>query len=532
MQSPQQIIIQQLSFILPNGQSLFQDLTFSFSHLKTGLVGRNGIGKSTLMKLMAGELFPNKGSIQVIGHTMYIRQNPIIPSNVTIAEALGVEEKLSALQKISEGSLSEKDFEILNDDWTIKEKIEHQLAGFGLHALPLNQTLEKLSGGEFTRLFLIKAFLSDANILLLDEPTNHLDSDARQQLYDAISAWPHSLIVISHDRDLLNQMEQVVELSTLGLSAYGGNYEFYIEQKSVEQAASENALEDAKKLLLKTQNSIQFSREKHEQKQSYGKTLRRQGAIDKLSANSAKGRSERTQSTLLIRHERMLTQAKNQLQLAKEKVELTEVIHVDLPKTKVPNGKIILEIEDLVFSYPNSSTTLIQNFNLKIHGPERFAITGKNGSGKTTLIKLILNELTPLQGKIVIGTAYIRYLDQNTQLLNAEISILENFLRLNPDANENEAYQNLAIFLFKNTAALKPVKDLSGGEKLRALLACVLMSKHPPQLLILDEPTNHLDLQSIASIESALQHYQGAMMVISHDKTLLKNIGIERIIAL
>jgi ATPase subunit of ABC transporter with duplicated ATPase domains len=146
------------------------------------------------------------------------------------------------------------------------------------------------------------------------------------------------------------------------------------------------------------------------------------------------------------------------------------------------------------------------------------------------LIKLILSQLKPLYGKIYLGTERINYLDQNASQLNHELSILDNFLQLNVDATENEAYQALAQFLFKNVLALKLVKHLSGGEKLRALLACILKSSHPPQLLILDEPTNHLDLSSMKNIESALKNYQGAMIVISHDQTFLESIAIERII--
>ncbi|MBX3710137.1 MAG: ABC-F family ATP-binding cassette domain-containing protein [Gammaproteobacteria bacterium] len=194
------------------------------------------------------------------------------------------------------------------------------------------------------------------------------------------------------------------------------------------------------------------------------------------------------------------------------------------------NGKVILEIEHLIFSYPESNDLFIKNFSLTIKEPERIALCGTNGSGKTTLIKLILNELQPSYGEIFLGTERISYLDQNTMQLNPEVSILDNFLRLNSDTKENEAYQALAQFLFKNTSALKLVKHLSGGEKLRALLACTLKSSNPPQLLILDEPTNHLDLNSMKSIESALKNYQGAMIVISHDQSFLESIGIERII--
>lgn len=211
-------------------------------------------------------------------------------------------------------------------------------------------------------------------------------------------------------------------------------------------------------------------------------------------------------------------------------MEVTDSIDVSLPATHVPNGKVILSIEAVTFSYPNSSRVIFDNFSLKLQGPERIALTGTNGSGKTTLIKLILGELPPGSGKIYVGTPYVSYLDQNISQLSLGLSVLENFQRFNPEASIQEAHQALALFLFKNVAALKLVKDLSGGERLRALLACVLMKKHPPQLLILDEPTNHLDLHSIENIESALKNYEGAMIVISHDEKFLENIQVTKIV--
>lgn len=380
--SQPQILIHEMSFNLPTGKALFNKLNLVFSPYKTGLLGNNGIGKSTLMKLVIGELCPHSGYIQLDGTIAYLPQDPPISSKVTVAGFLGCEEKINALDRIFQGSVNECDFNILNEDWEIKDRIQKQLTEFGLNTISLNRPLTGLSGGEVTRLMLSKVFFSDADFLLLDEPTNHLDATARQQLYHAIKQWPRGILVISHDRTLLNLMEDIVEFTTLGAYRFGGNYDAYQQEKNLLTEAKQKQLLDAKKLLNKTKRSIQLTKEKHEQRQAQGRALRRSGS----------------------------------------------------------------------------------------------------------------------QAKIIL------------------------------DAKENDAYRSLAQFLFRNTTALKLAKDLSGGEKLRALLACVLMAKHPPQLLILDEPTNHLDIHSIQSIESALKHYQGAMIVISHDATFLKNIGIEKII--
>ncbi len=469
------ILINEMSFNLTAEKAIFSQLNLAFSKQKTGLIGKNGIGKSTLLKLILEEFLPHSGSIHVIGKLAYVPQNPLFLPDITIASLLGFEEKICALHRILQGSIAEHDFFILNDVWDIEERLHKQLEKFGLSSLSHQRQLNTLSCGEMTRLLLTKAFNSNSNFLLLDEPTNHLDSTARQQLYEAIKQWQGGLLVISHDRELLNLMDEIVELNTLGASRYGGNYDAYFQQKSIEKAAKEQQLQDAKKLMQKTKITTQASREKHEQKQSYGKELKRSGSIDKIGANSKKGRSERTQSKLLIKKERLFNHAETKLKSAKESVEIIDKIHISIPKTYVPSGKVIVEIEELNFFYESTESATIHDFSLKILGPERIALNGNNGSGKTTLIKLILKELQQQSGKIYIGADRVSYLDQNASLLNPNVSIIENFLCLNPDSKEYDAYLHLAEFLFKNTSALKLVKNLSGGEKLRAALACTLM---------------------------------------------------------
>lgn len=536
-----QILIHEMSFNLPTGHAIFNKINLALTKQKIGLVGKNGIGKSTLIKLIAGELHPLSGSIHIAGKVEQVAQNPLISSELTVAGILDYEEKLNALQRIEQGSSDPNDFSILNDDWAVKDHLRKTLTMFGLDMISEDLKLNMLSGGELTRLLLTKAFSSNADFLLLDEPTNHLDTHARKQLYHAMQKWQRGLIIASHDRALLNLMDEMVEISSLGVSSFGGNYDAYKAQKECLTNARQNQFLEAKKSLEKTKHSIQLTKEKHEQRQAQGRVLRKRGDQPKMLLDAMEDSSTASQGSLLTRHNRMLDSAHKKLCAAKEQIEIVDEIHVSLPKTYVPNGKVILELEDLTFSYSEISKSLINGFNLMIQGPKRIAFSGNNGSGKTTLIKLILASmdsdlsrdaarLRPSRGKIYLGTDRVSYLDQNANQLNADLSIVENFMKLNCDAKENDAYQALAQFLFKNVAALKLVKHLSGGERLRALLACTLMSNHPPQLLILDEPTNHLDIHSMISIESALKNYQGSMIVISHDQAFLESIGIERII--
>jgi len=535
--SQPQILIQEMSFNVTNSYSssdkrqglLFNNLNLVFSHDKTGLVGKNGIGKSILLKLIMGELLPISGSIDVTGKIAYVPQTCNCTQE-TIAEFLECEKKIAALHRIQQGSTEEHDFIILNEEWDIEDRIQKQLNMFGISTLSYNESLTQLSGGEVTRLMLIKAFMSDADFLLLDEPTNNLDIVGKQQLYNAIKQWQKGIIIASHDRELLNLMEEIIEITTISVNRYHGNYDNFREQKNILVAAKEQTYRNIKKTFHKTKNSIQSDLEKHEKRQSQGKKLRSSGSQPKILLDAMKNRSGQSRNALLIRHNRMLENVERKLLASKESIEIEEEIDVTLPDTYVPNGKIILEIENLGFSYPNLKNPIIEKFNLTVKGGERIALLGSNGSGKTTMVKLILGEIKSQHGKIYIGTDRISYLDQNVKLLNLEQSILENFLYFNPEANINDAYRCLANFLFRNIAAHNLAKNLSGGEKLRAMLACVLMSKNPPQLLILDEPTNHLDIQSIENIESILKRYQGTMIIISHDKTFLNNIGVHRLI--
>lgn len=530
LETKPQILLHHLNFTVQNDRALLRGLDLALSARKTGLIGRNGMGKSSLLKLIVGELIPDAGHVYVNGSIAYCPQQFPLAPNTTVAQVFGIEEKLKALTAITNGSLDEDNFKLIGDDWSIKERAQQQLDQFNLMHLDLDTKIKHLSGGERTRLYLASTFFADADFTLLDEPTNNLDITAKETLYNRVLTWKKGLLIVSHDRTLLNFMDEIIEITTKEVQTYGGNYDDYAEQKNLQHHARERDLTDAKKALVLSQSSIQASREKREHRQSRGRKAFLTGKVDKLSANSKRGRSERTECRLVTQSEMLLKNANQKLKEAKSNIEVIEKISVSLPKTYVPNQKIVLEIENLTFIYPNqnSSSALIHQFNLKMAGPERIALVGPNGSGKTTLIKLILNQLPFLQGKITLGVDQVSYLDQQINLLDGNLSLLDNFLKLNPASKNIDAHHALAKFLFRNVTVNKLVTDLSGGEKLRAALACVLMTNSPPKLLILNEPTNYLDLESIASIESALSCYQGAMIIISHDMTFLKNIKISR----
>jgi ATPase subunit of ABC transporter with duplicated ATPase domains len=323
-------------------------------------------------------------------------------------------------------------------------------------------------------------------------------------------------------------MEVIFEITSMGITRYGGNYQHFVEQKEIQLLALQRQLLDAEKAVRKAENSVQDSREKHEQRRAKGSKEAKQGKIDKLTADFRKGHSEKTQSRLLTQEERLISEASKTISAVKEKIEIKYDIQADLKSTAVPNGKVVLQIDNLWFKYQDQEKYLFKEFDLQMIGPERIALLGNNGVGKTTLINLILKKLFPAIGKVNLNVNYISYLDQQVSILNPQELLIDNFNRLNPQLTLNQAHHALAQFKFRNKDAQKRVMHLSGGERIRAGLACVLMSQHPPQLLILDEPTNHLDIRSIQSIEEILAKYQGALIVISHDREFLKKVDIQK----
>lgn len=527
------IILNNLSFHLENTDVSFNKMNLSFEDLKYGIVGQNGVGKSTFLKLLTGSLMPNSGSIQQSGNIIVMPQShDLFSKEQTIGDVLGVTQIIEALHRINDGSIDEKDFERARNNWDIEKRIEEALRAFSLWPIALSQPFLSLSGGQKTKILLAKILLSNADFILMDEPTNNLDKSSRESLYQYIDSTKKCMIIVSHDRTLLNKMDQIIEITTKKIHVFGGNYDFYHEQKEIILQALQEEYIETKRSTKKAKLNIQINREKHEQRQSKGKKLRKSSSQSKLILNNMKSRSEKSKSKISIKERRLINQTQSKLLSIKEKIEYKENYHIIFDSTKIARNKIILDIEKLNFKYPKQNNFLIKNFNLKLIGPERIAFAGKNGSGKSTLIKLIEGKLTPLQGTIKIGIDRIIFLDQEMKFLDKELTLIDNFLKLNPSLQIFDAYHALAAFKFKNEDAEKKVASLSGGEKMRAGLAVSFISKKPPQLIILDEPTNHLDLDAIQAIEEVLNVYQGAILAVSHDEVFLKNIGIKRVIDL
>jgi len=531
------IQLNNLSYALPgHDKPIFHQLTCQFGREKMGIVGRNGAGKSTLLNLIAGQLSPTTGRIVLHASVCQLSQALSMTEQTCVAEVLGIKEQMAALHRITQGSIDEHDYQLVGDDWDIESRGKLLLSRFGLSHLSLQQPVKSLSGGERTRLALVRVFMSNADFLLLDEPTNNLDQASRNLLYAEINRYQGGLIIASHDRALLRQMDRIIELTALGIKTYGGNYDHYRQQKQIDENAAAQALQSDIQTITKAKATIQNRLEKHQRNEAKGHRERNaqvkaKGCIDKIALNAAKGRSEKSNRKIRMQADKKMQDINARLSLSKSQVKTARHLDFTLNTQQTPSQKILIDCEQVTFAY-QYQPNIIEDFSFQLVGPERVALIGNNGCGKSTLIKIIMGDIKLTHGKIIRHIDKIHYIDQHTSLLNHNISVLDNFKQHNNTLTDFECRSRLAQFLFRNKAAEKIVSQLSGGEKLRALLACVLMAETAPQLLILDEPTNHLDLDSITVIEAALQQYHGALIVISHDTDFLENIGIDRMIHL
>jgi ATPase subunit of ABC transporter with duplicated ATPase domains len=512
----------------PDGRTLFENLTLAFGRERTGLVGRNGAGKTTLVRIILGELAPVEGSVSVSGRLGVLRQNPIPAPGASVGEAMGVADGLARLNRIEAGEACENDF--ADADWDLPLRLEVALAGVGLQGLSLERPAASLSGGEATRAALAGLLAQDVDMLLLDEPTNHLDAVSRDFVITALADWKGGAIVISHDRAVLRGMDRILELSDLAPKLYGGGFDLYAERKAAERALAERRLDEAERGVRSTAAATQTAAERKQRRDAAGKRDRLKGDAPKMLLDARAERAEGSGARLNRIADRQREDAATTLAEAREQVERTRRLAFALPPTGLPASRQVLRMEGVGFAWPGQAP-LFEDVDLQVVGPERVAVAGANGAGKTTLLRLASGELAPTRGTVRLRTTAAR-LDQRAEILRDDETLLEAFRRLHPQATPNEARTALARFLFRNVAAEKLCGTLSGGERLRGALACVLSAASPPQLLILDEPTSHLDLESIEAVENALAGYDGALLVVSHDADFLDAIGVQRTVAL
>ena len=523
---PAVVVLDSISLATPDGRPLFDRLTLAVGGERTGLVGRNGSGKSTLLRLIAGEIEPAGGSLQRSGRVAMLAQ--LSDERLTVEEALGVAGDLARLRRLARGEGSLDD--AAGADWTLEARIEAALLEAGLPRLPLHRPVASLSGGERTRVALARLLIEAPDLLLLDEPTNNLDGDGRHAVAQLLERWQGGVLVASHDRTLLERVDRIVELTPVGITIFGGGWSAFAEARDAARARAADDLDRAADALRNTERALQKAREKKARRDKAGRAWRAKGVEDKMFMDREKERAENSAGRQSQLAGRLLGARAEALEAARTQIEILTPLSIALPRSHLPGGRQLIAFTDVVMNFGDRH--LFGPLSFEIRGPERIAIRGANGSGKTTLFRLLTGELAPARGNIARATDRIAVLDQHIGLLDPAASILDNLRRLNPELSANEAHAALARFAFRNRAALQIAATLSGGERLRAGLACVFARPQPAFLLLLDEPTNHLDLAAIEELEGALKGFDGALVVVSHDETFLRAIGIEREVVL
>jgi ATPase subunit of ABC transporter with duplicated ATPase domains len=523
---PAFVILDSISLITPDGRQLFDGLTLALGRERTGLVGRNGCGKSTLLHLIAGRIEPASGSVQRPGSIGMLAQ--LADERQSVSQALGVAGDLARLRRLEHGDGSLDD--AAQADWTLETRLRTALVETGLPDLALDRPIAHLSGGERTRVALARLLIEAPDLLLLDEPTNNLDVDGRLAVAQMLERWQGGILVASHDRALLERVDRIVELTPIGVTIFGGAWSAFAEQRDAIRARAEADLGRASDALRQTERVVQKAKEKKARRDKAGRAWRAKGIEDKMFMDREKERAENSGARESRLADRLIGDRAQALEEARARVEILTPLAIDLPHTALPGGRELVTFRDVAMAF--GSRALFGPLSFEVRGPERIAIRGANSTGKSTLLRLIAGQLKPSAGTIHRPTDRVAVLDQHVGLLDQASSILDNLRRLNPDLSGNDAHAALARFAFRNKAALQISGTLSGGERLRAGLACVFARPQPPFLLLLDEPTNHLDLASIEELENALKDFDGALIAVSHDQTFLQAIGIEREIAL
>ncbi|WP_338933211.1 ABC-F family ATP-binding cassette domain-containing protein [Streptomyces netropsis] len=520
--SPASITCTSLSYVWPDGTTVFEDLQVAFGPGRSGLIGLNGSGKSTLVKLIAGELAPTEGTVRVAGEIGYLPQNVTLDTTLRVEDVLGITDTRAALHAIEAGDVREEHFTAVGDDWDVEERATATLAGLGLGHVGLDRTIGEVSGGESVLLRMAALLLRRPDVLLLDEPTNNLDLHARRRLYAAVEAWSGVMVVVSHDRELLDRVDQIADLRAGEVTWYGGNFSAYEEALAAEQETAERLVRVAESDLRKQKRELADAQVKLARRKRYGQKMWDTKREPKVVMGERKRQAQVAAGKHRIMHEGKLAEARERLDEAVEAVRDDDEIRVDLPYTAVPPGRSVFTLHDLHLRY---GARVEGEFELR--GPERIALVGRNGAGKTTLLRTIAGELDAVSGT---ATAHVplRFLPQRLDVLDDELTVVENVARFAPEATGNRIRARLARFLFRGARADQRVATLSGGERFRATLAALMLAEPAPQLLMLDEPTNNLDLASVRQLTTALASYEGALIVASHDIRFLQSIAVTR----
>ena len=576
------VSIAHLHFAHPSQPPLFADLSAVFSAPLTGLIGDNGCGKTTLMRLILGDLTPDSGSLAAPERMAYLPQDLGLDREQTLAELCGITEILWALQAVESGEYSPELYETIGDNWDVEERTLAALATYGFTPAALidrdnpeavralfARSMRSFSGGEAVIAALASLMISDPEFILLDEPTNNLDSSAKAQLFTALEALPCPALIISHDRDLLERVNVIAELHAdrqglAHLRLFEGNYSTYRQALDTEQQAAQRRVTEAK-------NRVRSAHREWVQAQEIiSKNMAQVWKDDQPDTILALAKDASRQAAAKLRVLRIgkQEQAQEAYQNAQDEVRVQEKIYAELSQQPLPAGRKVLELHRVdsrrVDSRVSRETFAVQQpakvdylhfspaeagdknqqgtpaerpEHLILSGPEHLRITGANGSGKTTLLEAIAHAKDPEYRSPVQPTYHVSYCIEGAYIpqrisLDPQLTLLQSVQRANPGVSEQHLRDQLARLLFRRESVHHKTGELSGGERFRAAVAQVLLADPVPQLLMLDEPTNNLDISSVDWLVQALEAYTGALIVVSHDEDFCRRIRIDRTLAL
>ena len=571
------VSIAHLHFAHPSQPLLFVDLSAVFSAPLTGLIGDNGCGKTTLMRLILGDLTPESGSVVAPERMAHLPQDLGLGSDQTLAELCGISEILQALQAVESGEYSPKLYETIGDSWDVEERTLAALATYGFTPATVvdrdnpeavralfARNMSSFSGGEAVIAALASLMISDPEFILLDEPTNNLDSSAKAQLFTALEALPCPALIISHDRDLLERMHMIAELHAdrqglAHLRLFEGNYSTYRQALETEQQAAQRRVSEAKNRVRSAHREWVHAQEIISKNMAHVWKDDQPDTILALTKDASRQAAAKLRVLRIGKQE----QAQEEYQNAQDEVRVQEKIYAELSQQPLPAGRKVLElqrvdsrvsretftvqqpakVDSLHFSPAEANNESQQGTpaerpeHLILSGPEHLRITGANGSGKTTLLEAIAHAgeadyLSPVQPAYRVDYCIEgAYIPQRITL-DPQLTLLQSVQRANLGVSEQHLRDQLARLLFRRESVHHKTDELSGGERFRAAVAQVLLADPVPQLLMLDEPTNNLDISSVDWLVQALEAYTGALIVVSHDEDFCRRIRIDRTLAL
>ena len=527
------IHIQSVTYMHPDKDVLFSNVSFSMGKgEKAALIGNNGSGKSTLMQLITKELSPSEGEVICLEPPYYIPQHFGQFNHLTIAGALRIEGKIQALHAILQGDVSVEHFTVLDDDWDIEEKAVAALHEWGLPGVPLSHPMHLLSGGEKTKVFLAGIALHSPSFILMDEPTNHLDDVSREKLYHFITSTSSGVLVVSHDRTLLNLLSSTYELSAKGVIYYAGNYDFYKEQKELAVQALQARLEENGKQLQKARRQAREVMERQQKHDVRGKKQNIKSGVDKMAMDTFKDKAEKSSVRLSHVHADKIQSLAESATDIRKALPDRKGMKVDFNSSSLHTGKTLITVRNMNYAYQSDELWPLP-LDFVIKSGDRIHLKGGNGSGKTTLLKLLTGVLTPTAGELIRadGLTYI-YLDQEYSIIQNGLSVLEQLSFFNNKLYDHELKTILNRFLFPISSWDKKCSCLSGGEKMKLSLCCLMVSAQTPDLFIVDEPTNNIDIMNMEILTDTLKEYRGTLLVVSHDACFVQQINIEKTVTL